>query len=40
MQNNITTGKANGESYTKEDLDNGVNSGDLIYVKSYTRSDG
>ena len=29
-----------GESYTKEDLDNGVNSGDLIYVKSYTRSDG
>ena len=30
----------NGESYTKEDLDNGVNSGDLIYVKSYTRSDG
>ena len=30
----------NGESYTKEDLDNGVNSGDLVYVKSYTRSDG
>ena len=30
----------NNEHYTKEELDNGVQSGGLIYVKSYTRSDG
>ena len=30
----------NGENYTKDDLDNGVSLGDLIYVESYERSDG
>ena len=30
----------NGENYTKDDLDNGVSLGDLIYVESYKRSDG